>query len=490
MPSDATRFSGRRGNSLIARGAKVGSTSIALIEAHRNEIAKTRSSTSRWYGIRRGSYRFSLLLSLTRLSGSSFQCHPSCPKSDESSPKGFTARPPLVTAPCAPFPAPTLSVPHIDIEHVVTMASTMSRLAQLALGATGFGLAATTWFFVVIRLTGRPTPFAEVALFIMPFWFIWAAYLPAVLWMANRYPIQRGQLLGSFARHTTFASILALSHTTIRITLQPQFRENLETNPDGGTSLGHFLGFAVYEAPVHLFIYVAIMGVTHIVGHTRRLHEREVAAAELASQLAQAQIQALRMQLNPHFLFNALNGVATLVRERKHDQAVQMLSGLSNLLRCVLDESEDQEVPLWREMDFVAKYLEIEQVRFPDRLTVEFNIAPEAGDALVPNLLLQPIVENAIHHGLEKTEEPTGIAISAKRDGGMLELSVVDDGPGFVFDKGNTPDRGIGIENTRTRLAKMYEDNFSLRLESHSPRGATVSIVIPFRAAPPSNREA
>ena len=365
----------------------------------------------------------------------------------------------------------------------------MSRLAQLALGATGFGLAATTWFFVVIRLTGRPTPFAEVALFIMPFWFIWAAYLPAVLWMAKRYPIQRGRLLGSFPRHAAFAIFLALGHTALRLTLQPQFREELATASDWGTSIGHLWGFAVYEAPVHLLIYGAIIGVTLIVDYTRRLREREVAAAELTSQLAQAQVQALRMQLNPHFLFNALNGVATLVRDRKHDQAVQMLSGLSSLLRCVLEESEDQEVPLWRELDFVAKYLQIEQVRFPDRLTVDFTIAPETDDALVPNLLLQPIVENAIRHGLEKQREPTGITVSARREGGMLELQVMDDGPGFDLDPGIAPDRGVGIENTRSRLAKMYEDEYSFTFENRSPRGATVTIAVPFRAAPSLNSE-
>jgi LytS/YehU family sensor histidine kinase len=275
----------------------------------------------------------------------------------------------------------------------------------------------------------------------------------------------------------------------LRFGLQPQLRASFHVSPAWDNAVGRLVGFAAFEAPIHLFVYSAILGVTFIVDYSRRLRARETASAQLATQLAQAELQALRMQLNPHFLFNALNGVATLVRERKHDRAVRMLAGISDLLRYVLDESGKQEVQLRREVEFIAQYLEIERIRFPDRLRVRIDVDPESTEALVPNLILQPVVENAIRHGVARHGRATKLTITAQRNIGMLEVKVEDDGPGFGGSLKEPPSIGVGIENTRARLAQTYGEDQSLTFESLTPQGAAVTITIPFRTVALSHLE-
>ena len=191
-----------------------------------------------------------------------------------------------------------------------------------------------------------------------------------------------------------------------------------------------------------------------------RRHEREALelmarASALETQVVQARLGALKMQLQPHFLFNTLNAVVSLVRARRGREAEDTLAHLSDLLRWVLDDSEHQEVPLSRELEYVRLYLAVERVRFSDRLRVDMRIAPDALDAAVPHLCLQPIVENAIRHGIEASASAGELVISARRVGGMLELVVEDDGPGF---RGVRQPVGIGLANTRLRLAELYGD--------------------------------
>lgn len=355
------------------------------------------------------------------------------------------------------------------------------RFFQVALGASGLGLAATTWFYLASRLEASPTPFGQVAVFFMPLCYIWAAFLPAVLWMAKRYPIRRGHLLPSLLKHIGFAIPLAFANSALRILLIPQFRASLGVSEAGGGPLGALLGFAAYEAPLHFLVYSAILGVTFAVDYARRLREREVATARLSAQLAHAQLQALRAQLNPHFLFNALNGVATLIRDGDQTRAIRLLVKLSDLLRYVLDEGGDQEVPLKTELSFIRRYLQIEQIRFEDRFTITLNIDPDVEGALVPSLLLQPVVENAVRHGIARRSGATGLTISARHAQGDLELRVVDDGPGFDEKAWEEAGRGMGIKNTRSRLAQMYGEEQSLTMERLSPHGAVVTIRVPFR---------
>jgi LytS/YehU family sensor histidine kinase len=191
--------------------------------------------------------------------------------------------------------------------------------------------------------------------------------------------------------------------------------------------------------------------------------------------------------LHPHFLFNTLSAIMVLVRQGKGREAEMMLSRLSDLLRHTLDDVEAQEVPLWRELDFLRLYLSIEQVRFEDRLRVRIEAGPEVSDALVPHMALQPIVENAVRHGLGQSEEPVLIHVSVSRANGHLMLTVTDDGPGC-----STPvfgEKGIGLANTRNRLKRLYGAGATLSAENRLPRGVQVTMTLPYRTGRPEDDE-
>jgi two-component system, LytTR family, sensor kinase len=208
----------------------------------------------------------------------------------------------------------------------------------------------------------------------------------------------------------------------------------------------------------------------------------ELRSSQLEGQLTRAHLSALKMQLQPHFLFNTLNTIMVLVRQQKSRDAEEMLGRLSDLLRCVLDDVDTQEIPLRRELEYLQLYLSIEQVRFQDRLRVEITMDPEAFDASVPHMVLQPIVENGIRHGIGGSSSAGKIQISARRVEGTLELKVQDDGPGLAPTPGDR-NRGIGLANTRARLAQLYGDAASLSVRNDDDRGVVATVILPYRVA-------
>jgi two-component system LytT family sensor kinase len=214
----------------------------------------------------------------------------------------------------------------------------------------------------------------------------------------------------------------------------------------------------------------------------REAFELKVKASELAQQLATAQLSSLKMQLQPHFLFNTLGAIMVLIQQKKTAQAEGMVEKLGDLLRLTLDDVEAQEVPLWRELKFLRLYLSIEQVRFEDRLRV--RIAPTSlSEVLVPHMVLQPIVENAVRHGLGQSEEAVTVEVVTTSSNGLLNLVVSDDGPGLV-----SPVRsrsGIGLTNIRNRLARLYGESAKLVLEPGAGRGVRVTITLPIKTVPP-----
>ncbi|MEA2446287.1 MAG: two-component system, LytTR family, sensor kinase, partial [Thermoleophilales bacterium] len=215
-----------------------------------------------------------------------------------------------------------------------------------------------------------------------------------------------------------------------------------------------------------------------------RYREREFRASQLESQLAQAQLQTLKMQRQPHFLFNTLHGIAGLVRDNRNKAAVNMLAGLSDLLRYTLENAGKQEVPLKEELEFLELYLDIQQMRFSDRLRVEMQIEPETLDALVPNLILQPLVENAIRHGTSRRAASGTVGVMARRDNGLLRIQIYDDGPGLKRDDGVKPVEGVGLSNTRARLVQLYGERQKFALSERESGGVEATLVIPFvRAA-------
>jgi two-component sensor histidine kinase len=235
-------------------------------------------------------------------------------------------------------------------------------------------------------------------------------------------------------------------------------------------------------------IYLCIVCVCWLFNHYQEANERQRRTLELESRLTQANLQALKMQLQPHFLFNTLNTISSLIHESPA-LADDMVSSLSQFLRTTLDVSSKNEIPLHEELEFVERYLEIQQVRFGDRLLVRRNVEANTMDALVPPLLLQPLVENAIRYGVETRERGGVIAVQASQQGDTLRLEISDDGQGFGSRQLLGAGNGVGLSNTIARLQTLYGDNHQFKLTTNQPTGACVKIEIPFRIAPSNNQE-
>jgi two-component system LytT family sensor kinase len=209
--------------------------------------------------------------------------------------------------------------------------------------------------------------------------------------------------------------------------------------------------------------------------------EVQKSALRSAAMAHEAQLKMLRYQLNPHFLFNTLNAISTLVLEQQTELANRMVTKLSSFLRFSLDNDPMQKITLEQELAALMLYLDIEKVRFEERLSLELDIADESREALIPSLLLQPLVENAIKYGIARSEEGARLRIAARVFAGELLLELSDDGPGVELVDGQIPDaNGVGLRNTRERLLELYDQQHSFRLSNTEPHGLTVSIRIPF----------
>ncbi len=234
--------------------------------------------------------------------------------------------------------------------------------------------------------------------------------------------------------------------------------------------------FFRYRLPLHLPVLLLLMVASHALHFYRRSQERERQALQLTAHLAQARLDALTMQIQPHFLFNALNSIAALVH-KDADAADEMIGALSEFLRCTLHGSARHEVPLAEELEYVRRYLAVEKVRFGEQLHVQVDVPPETFPALVPMLILQPLVENAVRHGLSSATGPARLTIGARREGTRLHLTVADNGPG----PGKYSSEGIGLTNTRARLRELHGEKAQVELRTGN--GCTVEVVLPFRTA-------
>ena len=231
-----------------------------------------------------------------------------------------------------------------------------------------------------------------------------------------------------------------------------------------------------------VFTFVAFMAVYQIVRISRVAHERQVLSAQLEAQLAETRLDALRSQLNPHFLFNSLNAISGLALRGDTEAVTETLGRLSDLLRRVLDRTEG-EVALGEEMRFIDDYLELHRLRFSDRLTVEKQVADDTLDALVPTMLLQPIVENALKHGVGSSPGPQRVSLSSARENGSLVLEVGDSGDGFPQAGTEPEERGIGLSNTQERLERLYGPSHRFEIGTTRDGGASVRVTIPFVAS-------
>jgi len=316
-------------------------------------------------------------------------------------------------------------------------------------------------------------------------WYEWALLAPIIFWTCREFRFERRSWPKGLIIYLCVGLLLSGVHAVLCagadvlqgwVTAQPiAFRKSLR-------------GVLANRTHYNLAVYAVMVCAWHAWSYYREFREREMQATELAGRLAQAQLQALRMQLNPHFLFNALNAVSSLML-KDVVAANKMISRLGELLRLTLEKSDQQEVPLQQEIDFLRRYLEIEQIRFGERLQLQMEVEPSTLPAAVPNLILQPLVENAIRHAIEPQEAGGQIVLRSIRDNGRLVLQVSDSGPGLppasaqaAEEPGKTRER-IGLNNTRERLRKLYGGNQQFDLTGNAQGGVTASLSIPFKVA-------
>ncbi len=371
------------------------------------------------------------------------------------------------------------------------------RIARkVAIVATALGLwgALVLLFAAPLALTGR-IAWREAISFGGSFWALWLLFLPAVVWLSFRFPIERRRLLRNVGLHvlacllivgTNRASFRAVVWARVSPPAEPSERPG--PPPDSKTvklgppnALGVFYGL---RAALDVLVYWSLVGVCQGIRNFRISQERERRAAELEARFTSAKLQVLRMQLNPHFLFNTLNSIAALVYVNPR-AADEMLGDLSELLRRSLDSLGEQEIPLAQELEFIRAYITIEQKRFGDRLRVEQSVPDELMKALVPAFLLQPLVENAIRHGIEPRRGPGLISIEAKQEDKHLHLVIRDDGRGLPEAELNSSGRrGIGLTNTQARLQGLYAQDQKLAFGRAEPQGCRVDIHLPFHLEP------
>ena len=315
----------------------------------------------------------------------------------------------------------------------------------------------------------------------LSFYYIWACIAPLVLWLGKRYRFERGTRTISLLVHVPSSLILSTFHLVIAEIVVQSF------SPEPLHLFEAFraiqLTFVVYYH-INVLTYWAILGVGYGRQYYRKFRDREIRAAQLEAQLTQAQLQALKMQLHPHFLFNTFNTISSLMH-RNVDAADGVLARLGDLLRYSLHNVGVQEVTLREELDFLQRYLEIEQTRFEDRLRVKISVDPDVLDFMVPNLILQPLVENAVRYAVATRASGGCIEITAKEVLGQLRLSVVDDGPGLPQGYDLPANEGIGLRTSRERLQQLYGDEQRFTLSNRSPMGLAVTIIMPIRPFEP-----
>lgn len=323
-------------------------------------------------------------------------------------------------------------------------------------------------------VSGSPMPLWKAIAWQLLASYLWMLTTPAVHWVARRFSFERH----NWPRHLkvqllvclVYGLTLGAAHVCLNYQMVP---------PVPGPSAARFLSDLVSLLDRELFVYWAIVFVSHAFNYYNRYWGGELRSSQLQTQLVQAKLQSLKSQLHPHFLFNTLNTISMLMREDV-EVADRMVVSLGEFLRNTLKESEDQEIPLARELEALNHYFEIEQARFQNKLQVYLEVEPEALDACVPSLILQPLVENAIKHGISPYSVDGLIVIRARCDRGMLRVQVCDNGPGIKPER-RKHSHGVGLSNTRARLEHLYGPRQKIELRHVSGDGFMVDLTFPFK---------
>jgi two-component system, LytTR family, sensor kinase len=341
--------------------------------------------------------------------------------------------------------------------------------------ATAFGIFSGLQAYNYITLfTDRKQPFHILLALNVTYWYAWAVLVPGMLWMARRYRFGRHTWKRAAGMHVVGVILFTLAHAALAVTCRLLIMKALAGRDVSWWMYFQELFFLNFDW--EMMTYWAIVGLSHALDFHRESQDRELTAAQLRTRLAEANLQALQRQLHPHFLFNTLNTISALMH-RDTEAADAMLERLSDLLRLTLDRVGTQHVSLQDELDFLRKYLEIEKTRFGERLQVHTEIDLDTLDAAVPNLVLQPLVENALRHGIGPKIGGGRVDVIARREGDDLWLEVRDNGVGLTKDAFH---KGVGMTNTRSRLEHLYGDRFRFECQTPPGGGVLVTLVIPF----------
>jgi two-component system, LytTR family, sensor kinase len=328
---------------------------------------------------------------------------------------------------------------------------------------------------VYLAQRGQPIVWRDLLAGRFADWYTCALFTPLFVWLGSRYPIDRQNWRTTLPLMLVVTSVCVVIKYAVLVPIEHGLGLNLRAS--FGSELSR--NFANES-----MAFWAVIGIVHAFEFNRRYREREITAADLRARLSEAQLEALRSQIHPHFLFNTLHAISTLMH-RDVEAADRMLARLSDLLRLTMQHRDRNEISLRDELALVEHYIQIMRIRFGDRLTVTHRIATETLDALVPQFLLQPLVENALDHGIARTSGPGTIDISADTNEGKLEIAISDNG---IHSNGSTGKKksGIGLANTRRRLEQLYGQSQSISLEKLPDRGTRVTVAIPLHHAAPA----
>ena len=322
------------------------------------------------------------------------------------------------------------------------------------------------------QVMGKPMTWAYTFRAEFTYAYLWALLTPCVLWLAKRFPVDQRNWYRAAPLHATACVLIVAVQKSAYVLLVPAYSPHWQVH-----DLASWLRSVVVSLDYGVLLYGIVLLIHYAVEYYARYQEGRIKGSQLETRLAQAQLNALKMQLHPHFLFNTLHSISTLVNEDP-EAAEAMIARLSELLRISLENTGAQEVPLSQELEFVERYLEIEQIRFEDRLRISFDIDPQTLDARVPNLILQPLVENAIRHGIAHNAGGK-VEVRSSLAGGKLLLQVLDDGVGLASPGLRRP--GLGLSNTRARLEAIYGKEHDFVLRNASNGGVEAAIRMPFQ---------
>ncbi len=306
-------------------------------------------------------------------------------------------------------------------------------------------------------------------------WYIWGLLFPLIWWVSERFPFARPRLLSRVPIHLACGLAVSLIFVVL-FSVKNSLLAGLGSGEVSFSELHGLSGYLLGGIEVFLLPYFAIVAFIHAVSYYNKYRERQLKTTRLEAQLALAHLDMLKMQLQPHFLFNTLNAISALMH-RDVDAADRMISLLSDLLRFSLEKDDRHQVSLRSELEFLNRYLAIEKIRFRDRLTIDVDVNAECMAAQVPRLILQPLVENSIKHGVAMRSAAGRIGIRGRHSGDRLELQISDDGPGLT---GSAIREGIGLANTRARLEQIYGTDHRFELRNADAGGVLAHLEIPF----------